>query len=50
LIRVAANWSHAGLDGDHFPELRWGDDLFLRDKAALICKTKRVDLQLKGCI
>jgi len=36
LIRQAANWSHAGLDGDYFPELRWEDDLLLRDKAALI--------------
>ena len=36
LIRQAVNWSHAGLDGDYFPELRWEDDLLLRDKAALI--------------
>lgn len=42
LIREAVNWAHAGLDGDHFPELNWDDDLFLRDKAALIWVMRRL--------
>lgn len=36
LIRQAANWMHAALDGDFFFTMEWNDDLNLRDRAALV--------------